>query len=240
VQLGDAYYAVGLNASSGYREYKGAGDAYQNDVVALISTRLGAAELQQSAARCAVPSVRSDRMQPGAKVDIATFRADQSWYAAPTSEILEIVNGVNIVPLPGMPAEMVGCIMHRGSTLSVFELAKIVGRVDGRGGGKRPSGQIVVMTLADETRFGLMVDELGEIVEVLASRLTPLPSFMAGHEAFADTAIAHDDADDSSLLVVLSAERLFRTVQVPAPRAIPAGLNGKHAASDVVPIAASA
>jgi chemotaxis signal transduction protein len=179
-------------------------------------------------------------MQPGAKVDIATFRADQSWYAAPTSEILEIVNGVNIVPLPGMPAEMAGCIMHRGSTLSVFELAKIVGRVDGSGGGKRPSGQIVVMTLADETRFGLMVDELGEIVEVLASRLTPLPSFMAGHEAFADTAIAHDDADDSSLLVVLSAERLFRTVQVPAPRAIPAGLNGKHAASDVVPIAASA
>ena len=34
VALGDVYYAVGANASAGYREYKDANGAYQNDVVA--------------------------------------------------------------------------------------------------------------------------------------------------------------------------------------------------------------
>jgi chemotaxis signal transduction protein len=238
MQLGDAYYAVGINASSGYREYKGENDAYQNDVVALISTRLGAADAQQSEARSAVPSVRSDRMQHGTKEDIATFRAGRSWYAARTSEILEIIDGINIVRLPGQPAEMVGCVMHRGSTLSVFDLAKIVGQVDGSATGKRP-GQIVVMRLPDDVRFGLLVDDLGEIVEVLTGRLAPLPAMMAAKEAFADTVITHDDVDDSSLLVVLSAERLYRCLLVPAGMA-PPDFNGKFAASDALAMAGSA
>ena len=45
------------------------------------------------------------------------------------------------------------------------------------------------MTLPNDTRFGLLVDDLGEIVEVLASRLAPLPPMMMRQEAFADTAI---------------------------------------------------
>lgn len=209
VQLGDAYYAVGTTASSGYREYKGENDAYRNDVVALISTRLCGASAEQSEALSAIPSVRSDRMQSGAKEDVATFRGGRGWYAARTSEILEIVDGMNIVPLPGMPAGMVGCIMHRGSTLSVFDLAELVGQSSETENARHSSGQIVVMTLADDTRFGLMVDDLGEIVEVLASRLAPIPSIMAGQTPFADTVITQDEADDSSLIVVLSARRLY-------------------------------
>jgi chemotaxis signal transduction protein len=123
---------------------------------------------------------------------------------------------MKIMPLPGMAAEMVGCIMHRGSTLSVFELARIVGQIDRTANDKRPSGQIVVITLADDRHFGLIVDELGEIVEVLANRLTPIPDVLEGQEAFADTAIAHDDTDESRLLVVLNAERLFGSLSARA------------------------
>jgi chemotaxis signal transduction protein len=241
VRLGDAYYAVGTNASSGYREYKGENDAYKNDVVALISTRLCGADAEQSEALSAVPSVRSDRMQAGVKEDIATFRAGRSWYAARTSEILEIIDGTNILPLPCMPSGMVGCVMHRGAALSVFDLAKIVGQNDdGTATGKRPSGQIVVMIPTDDTRFGLLVDDLGEIVEVLASRLAPLPPIMIGQEVFADTVLARDEHDDSRLLVVLSAERLYGNLLVPAGRTIPPDRNGECAPSSAIPIAVSA
>ena len=109
VALGDAYYAVGANASAGYREYKDANDAYQNDVIALVFTRLCGVDARRSEAPFAVPSVRSDRTQTGAKEDIATFRVGRRWLAARTSEILETIDGSNIVPLPCMPAGMVGC-----------------------------------------------------------------------------------------------------------------------------------
>jgi chemotaxis signal transduction protein len=214
VALGDAFYAVGANASSGYREYKGANDAYQNDVITLIFTRLCGVGAKQSEAPSAVPLVRSDRMQTGTKEDIATFRIGRSWLAARASEMVETIDGSNIVPLPRMPAGMVGCVMYHGSTLSVLDLAKAVGQPGETTTGNRPSGQIVVMTLPDDTRFGLLVDDLGEIVEVLTNRLAPLPQMMTRQEAFADTVIAYGDADDSGLLVVLSAERLYGSLSV--------------------------
>ena len=240
VALGDVYYAVGANASAGYREYKDANGAYQNDVVALIFTRLCGVDAKRSEAPLAVPSVRSDRAQTGAKEDIATFRVGRRWLAARTREILETIDGSNIVPLPCMPLGMVGCVMYRGSALSVFDLAQVAGQAGGRTTGKRQSGQIVVMALPNDTRFGLLVDDLGEIVEVLASRLAPLPPMMTRQEAFADTVIAHDDADDGSLLVVLSAERFYGSLSDPAARMSPPDASGKRAASSVIPIARSA
>jgi chemotaxis signal transduction protein len=240
VALGDAYYAVGINASAGYREYKDANGAYQNDVVALIFTRLCGVDARQSEVPSAAPSVRSDRTQAGAKEDIATFRVGRRWLAARTREILETIDGSNIVPLPCMPIGMVGCVMYRGAALSVFDLAKVVGQGGAGTIGKRPSGQIVVMTLPNDTRFGLLVDDLGEIVEVLASRLAPLPPMMTRQEAFADTVIAHDESDDGSLLVVLSAERFYESLSAPAARTTPPDANGKRASSGVIPIAKSA
>ena len=163
-----------------------------------------------------MPSVRSDRTQTRtAKEDIATFRVARSWFAARTSEILETIDGSNIVPLPLMPAGMVGVVMYRGSALPVLDLAKIVERPGAIATGERASGQIIVMTLPNENRFGLLVDDLGEIVEVLADRLAPLPPMMMRQEEFADTAIAYDGADDSSLLVVLRAERLYENLSSP-------------------------
>ena len=240
VTLGDAYYAVGINASAGYREYKDANGAYQNDVVALIFTRLCGVDAKRSEAPLAVPSVRSDRAQTGAKEDIATFRVGRRWLAARTREILETIDGSNIVPLPCMPIGMVGCVMYRGSALSVFDLAKVVAPPGSSTTGKRPSGQIVVMTLPNDTRFGLLVDDLGEIVEVLASRLAPLPPMMTRQEAFADTVVAYGDADDGSLLLVLSAERFYGSLSDPAGRMIPPAAGGNRAPSSVIPIARSA
>ena len=93
------------------------------------------------------------------------------------------------------------------------------------------------MTLPDETRFGVLVDSLGEIVEVLASRLAPLPPMMVRQQAFADTAIACDGTDDSNLLVVLRAERLYENLSVSSGHVVPAP---SGATSDPIAMARSA
>jgi purine-binding chemotaxis protein CheW len=160
-------------------------------------------------------------MQNGAKEDIATFRVDRTWFAARTRQIVETIDGSNIVSLPGMPVGMLGCVNYRESALPVIDLAKIVERAGAAATRERPPGQIVVMTLPNETRFGVLVDDLGEIVEVLASRLAPLPAMMVQQKAFADTAITHGGTDDSNLLILLSAERLCENLAMPAGQAAP-------------------
>jgi chemotaxis signal transduction protein len=57
-------------------------------------------------------------------------------------------------------------------------------------------------------RFGLLVDDLGEIVEVLTDRLAPLPAMVASRHMFADSALASNDTDEGDLVVVLRADRL--------------------------------
>jgi hypothetical protein len=87
--------------------------------------------------------------------------------------------------------------------------------------GRTMPAQIVVMSPSNGERFGLLVDDLGEIAEVLAERLTPLPPMVAHQCLFADTAFAPDKNDDGDLIVMLRADRLCEhlcEVQSAAPR----------------------
>ncbi len=81
----------------------------------------------------------------------------------------------------------------------------------------RSSGQIVVMTPSSGVRFGVLVDDLGEIVEVLASRLTPLPAMVATRHVFADSALAPNNADEGDLVVVLRADLLYESLSALSP-----------------------
>jgi chemotaxis signal transduction protein len=212
--LGDALYAVGARASSGYREYKDANDGYRNEVIALVFARLCDVAAQALEPPVRSLAIRSDRLQAGAKEDVATFRIGRRWFAARTSEIVEAIDAAGIVALPQMPRGMTGCLIHRGAPLPVLDLLRVLAPpgagTAGTGAASRERGaaQIVVMTASSGARFGLLVDDLGESAEVLAHRLTALPPMVAGQDMFADCALAAGSAEDSELVVVLQADRL--------------------------------
>jgi len=205
--LADAHYAVGAMASSGYREYKNAADVYRNDVIALVFARLCDVEAQGSKAQIRRLPVRSDRMQPGTKEDIATFLIGRRWYAARADEIVEAIDAAAVVPLPFMPPGVAGCVMYRGAPLPVLDLLNVLEPAAKEAA--RALTQIVVMVPSNGAHFGLMVDDLGEIAEVLTERLTPLPAMVAHQHMFADAALAANSEDDGELIVMLRADGLY-------------------------------
>ena len=81
------------------------------------------------------------------------------------------------------------------------------------------TGQIVVMTASSGVHFGVLVDDLGEIVEVLANRLTPMPAMLANRHMFADAALAPNSADEGDLVVVLRADLLYESLAALGSRA---------------------
>ena len=118
-------------------------------------------------------------MQAGAKEDLATVLLGRRWLAVRASEVVEAIDNAGIVPLPFMPPNMAGCAMYQGSTLPVLDLGNDLEPKTERAPLKRATRQIVVMTSSSGARIGLLVDGLGEIVEVLTGRLTDLPSLVA-------------------------------------------------------------
>jgi chemotaxis signal transduction protein len=115
-----------------------------------------------------------------------------------------------------MPAVMTGCTTYKGSPLPVLDLMRLLGKPADAG---KSSNQIVIMKKPDGTCFGLLVDDLGEITEVLTDRLVLLPAMVADQQAFADSVISPNDNDDENLIVVLRAERLYGNLAHSAPRA---------------------
>ena len=215
-------YAVGAKASTGYREYKNGKDGYENAVIALIFTRLCDASVEARDANEAVrsPSIRSDRMQAGAKEDLATVLIGRRWYAVRAGEVIEAIDSAGIVPLPFMPPAMAGCAMYRGASLPVLDVGGDLDPKAKRLSIKQAARQIVVMTSASGARFGLLVDGLGEIVEVLTGRLADLPPMVANKNPFGDATIAVENGDNGGLLMVLRAERLYGSISIAADLAI--------------------
>lgn len=213
--VGDNSYAIGASASSGYREYKGPSDAYRNNVIALIFTPLG--DVAARATHAAAPSItiRSDRMQAGIKEEIATFFIGERLFAARAAEIIEAIDAKGIVALPLMPVGMTGCLMYRGAPLPVFDMMRVLD--EGGASGPRSAAQVVVMEASSGNRFGLVVEGLGEIIEVAEDRVRFLPSMVAAEDTFADAALAPDGVSDGALVVVLRADQLYANLAASAP-----------------------
>ncbi|MDP2111459.1 MAG: chemotaxis protein CheW [Thiobacillus sp.] len=209
------YYAVGACMSKGYREYKGADDAYENDVVALIFTPLG--ERKQDKRRVASPPrarLQSREIKSaggGECVEIATFYVDSHWLGIPTAHVVEAIDVKGLTRVPGAANGLLGYIMFRDQLIPVVGLWGMLGKEDQRHASREP--QIIVMRQAagSDSLLGVMVDELGEIPEVPLDRIEKVSSMLEGGNGLAESLIKPGTGKDTGeMIVVFSVDRLWR------------------------------
>jgi chemotaxis signal transduction protein len=214
VEFDDRYYAIGSRLSAGYREYKSAAESYRNDVVALVfvplSERLWSA--QEGGCAPGAEHVAYAKREAGGDdaVEIATFYIGDNWYGVRSNCVIEAIDADNVTQIPGMPAWARGCIMHDGQPITVFDLRGALG--------DRPTNaaaqQIVVIQRPDQrSRFGILVDDLGEIPEIPAQRIEPIPGMLANGNSLTESLVKpHPDDDEKRLLIILSIECIMARI----------------------------
>ena len=208
VEFDHRYYAIGSRLSSGYREYKSEAESYRNDVVALVFVPLSehlqlvqegdAAHGQEHAAYAKRQAGGSDA------VEVATFYIGDNWYGVRSDCVIEAIDADNITQIPGMPPWASGCVMHGDQPITVFDLRGVLG--DRPAGGR--TRQIVVIQKPDQRcRFGILVDDLGEIPEIPAQRIEPIPGMLSHGNSLTESLVKpHPDDDEKRLLIILSIE----------------------------------
>ncbi|PPC90155.1 MAG: hypothetical protein CTY34_08825 [Methylobacter sp.] len=204
------YYAMGAHASSGYREYKDKTDHYQNEVIAVVGKTLCVvAEQSDEIHAPACPVIRSERSENGNTLEIATFRLGDEWFGIRGSQIIEAVDPTNITPAPGAGSICVGYLVFDKAPIPVFDIRTIICTSKNQiKPGLLKNQQVMIIEKNAATRFGIMTDSLGEIPEINETRLCELPLFIANGALLADAAVAPDNAESESLLLVLSSDRL--------------------------------
>lgn len=205
VLLGQSYFALGARTSSGYREYKDAQDAYRNDVIALIFIPLCEAVAQQEVVELAPLTVGSDRTDGSETVEIATFHVGQTWFGLHSAQVVEAVDHVGMTAVPGAGSDFAGYLMYQGVPIPVFDIRSIANAGPAR---EDVRHQVIVLKKNEDLRFGILADGLGEIPEVLKSRLQPLPGLLAGGNVLAESIVSTESRDKENLLVVLSVDRI--------------------------------
>lgn len=216
------YYAVGGRMSSGYREYKGQGDAYRNDVLALVFLPLCEAAPQQQSSHVPKLVVHSDRggqTEAGAgTVEVATFHIGRTWFGLRSDMVVEAMDPVGITAVPGAGLNFGGYLMYQGQPIPVYDIAELANATHL----ENVPRQVIVLKKGEGARFGILVDGLGEIPEVAPARLQPLPPMLAGGNVLGEAIITPDGADKDHLLLVLGVDRIAARLGV-AEQEVPSG-----------------
>ncbi len=120
-----------------------------------------------------------------------TFSINREIYAIEVLKIQEVIYVPEITKVPGAPDFVVGVINLRGILLTIVDTSMEFGLT------RDPEAQytrIVVVTLGDDERVGLLVDDVSEVVSLNVEAKEPLPTLDGGKLGqYAHHIIHHDE-----------------------------------------------
>lgn len=106
-----------------------------------------------------------------------SFWVDGQLLGVPVNTVQEVLNPQTIAPLPKARSEISGLLNLRGQIVTAVNLRKRLGLPDVEGG--KESMNVVVRN-RDES-FSLLVDEVGEVINVSGDSLEAVPHTLDAH-----------------------------------------------------------
>jgi purine-binding chemotaxis protein CheW len=104
----------------------------------------------------------------------ATFSLDGLLFGIEVGKIQEVLSYQEMTPVPLAPSSVVGLINLRGQIIAAVDLRRRLGLQE-RAAGHRP---VNVVVRSDEDVSSLLVDEMGDVVEVGEDTFEPPPETM--------------------------------------------------------------
>jgi purine-binding chemotaxis protein CheW len=142
--------------------------------VAEESPERSAAILRERARALARPPIEA--REAANALEIATFRLGDERYGIEAHYVLEVMRLEDTTLVPGLPDFFLGITNRRGEILAVVDLARFLGIVRGT---ERERSRLIVLGRTS-AEFGIVADEVEEIVKVAEDALHPPSSVLGG------------------------------------------------------------
>ncbi len=100
-----------------------------------------------------------------------TFNLDQLWFGIPVERVQEVFASSAVTPVPLAPCAVAGLINLRGQIVTVIDPRRRLGFAE------RPAAMksTMVVVRSENANVGLLVDEIGEVVEAPDNSLEATP-----------------------------------------------------------------
>lgn len=117
------------------------------------------------------------RAQAGAHKQICSFRLGGALYGIDVLEVQEVLRPEMMTPIPLAGADIEGLINLRGETVVLLDLRRRLGIAQRAGSADRADAMHVVLRVGGDV-VSILVDEIGEVLELPDSSFEPCPSSM--------------------------------------------------------------
>lgn len=115
-------------------------------------------------------------MSPSASQQFCTFVLDQQLFGAPVSKVEEVIQHEDRTRVPLAPEAVSGMINLRGQIVCAIDLRRRLKMPDGQT--EHPTTNVIVR--ANQGAVSLLVDEIGEVMEVSAEARENPPETLQG------------------------------------------------------------
>jgi chemotaxis signal transduction protein len=219
IEYRDRYYSVGSRMTNGYREYKNEGDKYRNDIVSVVLVPLSEQLCDHhklSLKKLSEKKAYSRRQMVGeGAIEIATFYIGGNWYGVRSSSVVESIDVEDITVLPDMPNWARGCVMYQDKPITVFDLAALM---SGTVSSIKNQPVVVIGSEEKNIRFGIVVDDLGEIPEFAPERFELVPGMMSSSSSITESLVKPVAGEsENRILVVLSVDKMIERLSGAVP-----------------------
>ncbi|MBS3956754.1 MAG: purine-binding chemotaxis protein CheW [Clostridiales bacterium] len=104
------------------------------------------------------------------RIPLLLFRLGEEWYAVKVADVREIFQDYTVTPIPCVPDSILGVVNIRGEIISVTEVATLMGL----GAADELSEEAPAIVIQnDEATTAMVIDEIGDIVEVPSGGVEP-------------------------------------------------------------------
>lgn len=138
----------------------------------------------------------------GEVVQVLTFSLADEWHGFRLADLVEIIGGADLTPIPFTPPFVLGVLNHRGTVVPVVDLKRVF---DLQARYRRGEARIVLVS-SEGSVVGFLADAISDVVEVPESHIEPPLSTIEKVKAeFMEGCVRREQG----LLVLLSAEALI-------------------------------
>jgi purine-binding chemotaxis protein CheW len=132
-----------------------------------------------------------------------TFRVAGQWFGLPVTCVQEVLTAQRVARVPLAPRDVIGFLNLRGQIVTVIDVRTRMGFPSDT---SDPDATHINVVIRDDTEFfSLRVDEIGDVVNVPASAVEPLPVTLGACWSDVCVGVVYRARD---LVVILDAGRL--------------------------------
>lgn len=215
VEYENKYYALGVQCSKGYREFKSEADSYENDIYSFVFSYISDVEETRLEINPEFALKKDISMEMDENsVDIASFMIGSQWLGVNAHDVIEAVNIDELKSTVTINSEhhFKGTILYEDSFVSVIDIRNFLQEES-----HAPYEEIVILKFGDKENYiGILVNALGDIPEVHVDRIKPLEEYIIGNGTIAKSVVfPHKDSREKDVLTILSVDKINKELVKP-------------------------